>query len=205
MISTEISIYKLIATADYWRSSGSGFTAHLSFTKGSQTFYTIHSVPTEQLEQLHPLLPKLLNAIIKARRQDSMPDQILGEHIQPTLDILTGNFVEFTDTSACPRIVSSLSNLTKVFRRDDRVLMTGGTHTTTTIEVEGVLLRHVTATRRIDTVVMTTELEQRYPGWEQRWNIASELDVELKDMLPLLFPRHPVLAPTPAMNNIHFE
>lgn len=206
MLPSALPISELIATADYWTACGeTGFTAHLTYSKSGQQYQAVHSVPTSELAQLHPLLPNLLRKVLADARRERMPEKILGEHMQPTLDILTGNFVEFIDTSGYERIVSCLSNLVLVFRTDNRVLMTGGTHTVASVEVDGQELRFVVATRRVDTVVMKDELEARYPGWEKRWHVATELGVDLKDMLPHLFPSQTRPVKSSDLHGVNFE
>lgn len=162
-------------------------------------------VPAHLLSRLHPLLPGSLHLMLSEVNMRERGDKTIdGLYLAVTLDLLNSGGIEFVDWLGNKRLYSELTAI-KTRAATDEVLIDGTLVVVSTFEHASEQVRFVTDYTRCDSIVKKSELENTYPGWEQRWLIAQELGLPIHEMRQHIFDKGPFTDQGINTSDIRFE
>lgn len=155
------------------------------FDGGYPTYKTL-TIPRSRLCDVHPDLSTAmdaLNDITKSTGSQTIKSQLVTN----TLKLLRGEHIEFRSvndklTLMLPRDLSD-----SVMADQSHVCIYGKTLYCKEIHVGSKIIRVATAYAMFEYEVPKSELNQRYPGWQNRWAAAAELGLSDKELATFVF------------------
>lgn len=161
-------------------------------------------ISAERLDEMNPSMSKALLELINWAKSSFKLEHVVGNMVRDTHDLLVEPLAIFDD---CFDVKRHLCELDSVVVRSGPIITIRGYVLGLS---KGVLTEEETpySTARVwlDLSVYRSELDTRYPGWEQRLSMAKELGIEYSDMLTMLFPvNNKDLDSTTSLDDISFD
>lgn len=180
---------------DYWYLEKPGFfrlhnIETLNEDPDNPEFSYLYS--DEDLEKLHPLLPKVMHGLLGLAQRTSGEGFVNGDHIGETLDYLQHGAVSFIDTGDMQRNFTRIDEIQLVGGTVPRVHVKGLNIYVQTVLVDGQETPLVENYSLLATQVTQAELDSRYPGWLDRWHLAHDLEMDKTFLNRYLFTTSPV-------------
>lgn len=199
-----ISLQKLIRQTRHWsRVDEDGIYSAASFDKYDED--QEYAVTPAELSVLHPLLPETINAMIVHNWNTNRVAHVTGIDFCAALALLEGKSIKFIDVAGQERHVSYLMGISQ-HSENPNAWMIGGYDVQTkphTIAGQNVLL--VTGHEFVTRCADAQDLENRYPGWQERWKIGQDLGLSLSELQVDIFKAAPEPITTHTMQQITFE
>lgn len=159
------------------------------------------AVPKEELAQLHPLLPRVMQESMK-KHNFSDSNALNGASVRSILALLQCNTLFCGGQSSSPSIYVEVYG---VDTQQKEYLWLRGRHVLLLSQdgLTGPLLPIVTATQSVNEAVRRSVLDEHYPGWAERLELARSLDVPVEDYMSCVFVKP--IRTEPALTELSFE
>lgn len=172
-------------TGDFWYvGQDSTFELHPATSVSS---YNDHIYPEHVLAQYHPHMPNVIRMLSAHAREAGDDVHVYGCDVKASLSYLNGDVVKFIDTLGMHKNMYIIDDLRievkevrKVFIRGYNLVVKKGAIGNTELPI-------VTDMNDSFMHVMPEELEKRYPGWEQRWQLCIDLGLSKDSFIPYVF------------------
>lgn len=189
----------LLEFAERWFYEGDDkFTARFMEFDG----WRKHEVSSEELAEVHPMLPAVVVASIWSNNSDPYHRFVSGTTMGHTLLILRHGVVSFTDMQGKFEHMAPVVDLLIPKVEAGYAYLSGPTHQLDYLDVPGERVPYIVSTKQTIAQVSRTELDARYPHWEQRFLVGQELGLELPENLCTVFKNE--LKPSIPMNDVTF-
>lgn len=178
----EAILTSLLRSIDRWHVSDDMQLTIESPSSGG-TYHKVASAPLADLESLHPKFPLYLRALINWNTRMFGRTFACSDEVGPTLDYLNtgGTTLRATDGEIHD------------FARLDSISIGSASHQIVTVSGIKIQIKKVTLDGKTVPVVITacsrdyyfpySELEQKYPKWETRFSVGSQLGLTGEDLL----------------------
>lgn len=154
-----------------------------------------HIVPCAAIDDFHPKLLEAMDALSYWYERQEKKDHIPREAVIATLDYIQHGGIEMMSTDYRPVTLFGIQSMYTANWNENILDIRGmAVHTQTG---RGPYQGVVFALSRYNAYpsVHKSDLEKRFPGWEQRWKIASELGVDMPDLVKHVFCTNPTSTP----------
>lgn len=199
--SLPANLNDVLSSAERWRVDGDVLTI-LSPSGGH--FHPVVVMPLPALARLHPEAPGHLNSQLYWTSRRHGRDHVYGDEMRPILDYLMHGGVEFyskeTDET---HIFSHVRQLVCPSDNDKQACLLGTEIAIHTSLNETLFPHPVFTSFERDYWVDKDELESRYPGWEERWRVGTEIGVELDALMRYVFSE--TATPGLSMTEVSFD
>lgn len=177
-------INKLFEGSTYWAFKDDLFNALVYDGKNT---YLDNFVTHDELASLHPNLPYALRALIEWQTTIDSDGLVDGLLAQETKKLTADNCIEFTNSDDEFITLTQVTDVDIARSRTDRALLYGRRVHTRSAEVENVAVRYVISAKSSEHIVLKSELETKYPGWEHRFRVAKEIGIRMEDLVAHVF------------------
>lgn len=183
------NLKSLLPEVSYWRILADGrFEATpVDCYKMTQT----HVVMTqEQLASYHPLLPEIVRLSVHYAIREGQFAQATGMCVDSTLALLQNNFVAVPGGTGADYYITFACKIEVSDKDPENVSITGYRALTEHVHINGQEVLLVVKTRPAIYPVCRAELAARYPGWEKRMEIGTDMGLKYKELLTYIFKQH---------------
>lgn len=202
MSNTKPPVTELLQKASHWEVRNENmFEVFTSIWSGSE--FLAYMVPDRDLTDIHVHLPIAMRAMAEELATATSPAVLPGRTVEQTLSILKSPPVRFMNTRGLLQEVLDITDLRYGYGFKDKVLLTATTLRIGMEYVEDIAVPFVYRSVTQDHMVLTEELDTRYPGWKERWKLGQDLELPQAVYLPNVFSSEPVVA-SASMSTITF-
>lgn len=200
MPQTKPTLPELLQKASHWEVRNPGtFEVFTSIWSGRE--FLTYLVSDNELAELHPHLPIAMRAMAEELATATTPGILSGRSVEQNLFILKNEPVRFKDIKGNLQEVMDLTDLRYVIGRNNMVVVTATTLSmgiTYVDDIEVFFIYHSTSKEHR---VHTEELDERYPGWQERWELGLDLELPMAVWLPNVLSASPATLtfPLPAI------
>lgn len=162
-------------------------------------------VPFTLLDAYHPKLLQAMQALFHWYERQEKRDHIPNKAVIATVNYLQHGGIEMMSTDYRPVTLFSIQSMHTAAWSEHILEVRGMAVHTQTGRGPYRAVTFATSEYNAYPSVHKTDLEKRYPGWEQRWKIASELGVDMPDLVTHVFSTDPRSEQTATMNTVTFQ
>lgn len=199
MMTTRPSLRELLTSVDMWfehEDDTVGARAKLGKT-GVEYF----AVAKSELAQLHPLLPRAMQESMKEHNW-SDSTAINGASVRSLLTLLNASAV------FCGNSAESTSIFVEVYSVDvpgGDTIWLRGRHVLLQVNDQfiGPQLPLISATQSVGEAIKCSVLDEHYPGWLERLQMAQTLDIPAEDYMSYVFVKP--LSSAPSLSGLSFD
>lgn len=164
-----------------------------------------YKVRNEELAQLHPDLPATIRALFSWLSKNKKQFHIEPRHVMDNARLLNGELLPFEDEDGQPRYFENVTLLkTFTYFKQDSLMVIRGNELTTEC-VDGVRFVVGFSNAQQSVSVSKTAMNKQYPGWETRWKIGTELEVDKEQLLAHVFSTPNPLQPGTTFGDVEFD
>lgn len=178
----------LLRTAEYWRPSyGGAFSAYVY--QEDDGYFLEQLVTPDILDAYHPDMVQVLTAMTRWAGRSSGDYRAGGIEVKCNAALLKGDTIAITDTAGRELRLAYFDapNIPSALNLRDRVYIYGYHLNTHVLNIDGTDVTFVLEAKNWDWGVYRTELEARYPGWENKQVVAKELGLDIDAQLRYMF------------------
>lgn len=193
---------ELLGDVTHWQLTAPDvFSAYATNAYGAVVKYTFSA---EELEQHHKQLPGIILGLIEARHKNGRDPHADGINVCESLRLHQSGGITFSDTDGYPVLLSVVRMITRLTSTGHycidghRVVVSKYVHNGESIEL-------VTWRKRDDFVVTKNELDTKFPGWEERLRIGSDLGVDYAQLMNHVFAKPSTPEEKPSLSGLSFE
>lgn len=149
-----------------------------------------YEVPDELLDAHHPLLSKAVRASLQYLKKNSPPTseaRLSGDTLRHTFQYLVDGAVEFHDIHGRRRFLLHINKIAISRDEPKHLLLNAVEAYVVKREFEGVLVSFVEDVNSGEYPVYESEMNNRYPGWQQRLDVAHSLDLDDSKLVTYVF------------------
>lgn len=140
---------------------------------------------TDELNQFHPQLAPAIRAHISHNDNSTHPGYARGYDVNLTLEVLCGRCINVRDLSGMGLVLTRLELLSK--DNNEAVTMVAIAVELAYFEHASQQYPYVVGSRVTNDQVGISSLENSYPGWEARFNMGNELELERAELFAYTF------------------
>lgn len=185
---------------DLWLPQEDG-TILISTVRGSIDV-TEFKFETSELSALHPDLPAATRALFAHAKSESEFAQVYGSDIRYTLACLQRPPITFRDVLRTPYQFIDIYEFRYPENKRDSVFLRGTRVSTKTVTIDNRSVPFVTYHNNSFTRVSIEELDEHFPGWQARWDVACTLELPMTELADFVLNCSPTK--DVSMNNITF-
>lgn len=161
-------------------------------------------VTAAELEAIHPLLPDAVMELLKYTASRDKESLLIGSYVTDTLSLMNNEAIEFINIKGDHKKILDVGVVLEG-NLPNSVTISGRELTTIIKVLKEKSVDLVVMANRFDNNVMKDELESRYPGWEQRWQIGEGLGIAACEIASEIFSNKPALDSKPLQSDITFD
>lgn len=198
MQSTKPPLLYIFGNADRWvLGNDDSFTVSVHVPKQENALYV---VTNDELAELNPELPGSLLALLNYRHQRNEEPYAEGFLAYRTLQLLQSEFYIFKGMTGESYAVRDIENLSRGLFPDLMNITCYELVTSSTVDAV-----FVSNYYRSVLIVDRTDMDTRYPGWGQRWEVGQSLDLPKDELFTHVFNVEKPMTPSVGLPGLEFE
>lgn len=195
----------LIHNTVHWRECADGsYNAYVPTPQDPSGTKQHYPVQREELEQLHPTLPLSMRAMFNFARSMSSRD-VPGQSVSNTLRYLEGTCIEFIDTTGALRTTTEITSVSTLPNMEHCFMIAGRFYVVENAIADGQDVSFVTKENITYFFGTSVDLEQRYPGFLSKWELAKDLGLADSELIAHLFDRSSSHVSPTSLSELSFE
>lgn len=180
----DIDPLDLMYSIDQW-STGENDTFIVTSNTSGGMFDSV--VPYASVAELHQDLPEVIDILLRQSSHIAERNYVRGSLVAKNLRYLDGSLICVNNTAGETLYLDNIRAITNsVASRNVHVFNSTKCYLKEH-KTAGETRLYVALTSQGDVAVLDSELEQRYPGWKTRWDVGTQLGVDMDELIPYAF------------------
>lgn len=171
----------------------------------SSNIFRYENFSYSELAEHHLCLPEIIDNNRQAHIDREEGSTALGYDINFSLDLLKGNYLKFVDDRGVPQTISGITMLDYNPLYPSCLMIDGYALQTSHFTRHSLGIPYVSSSQRGAYYAPVDQLNDMYPGWQQRWGQCKALDIAHEDMLNHVFKKDDALIVIPTLPELNFD